>query len=108
MADDHHGKSGGRIFVRVDRELEDLIPGYLAKRRKDIPSIISFVDQGDYEKVRVLGHSMKGSGGGYGFDPITEIGARIEGAAKEKDEQAIRNLTDELSKYLERIEVVYE
>ncbi len=108
MADDHHGKLEERIFVRVDRELEDLIPGYLTKRRKDIPSIISFVDKGDYEEVRVLGYSMKGSGGGYGFEAISEIGARIEAAAKEKDEQTVRNLTDELSKYLERVEVMYE
>jgi HPt (histidine-containing phosphotransfer) domain-containing protein len=108
MADDNHATSGEKIFIRVDSELEDLIPSYLENRRKDIKSIISFLDAGDFEEVRILGHSMKGSGGGYGFDKITQIGARIEEAAKEKNVQAIKNLADELSIFIEQIEVVYE
>ena len=108
MADDNHGTSCEKIFIRIDSELEDLIPSYLDNRLKDVKSIISFLDAGDFEEVRVIGHSMKGSGGGYGFDKITEIGARIEVSAREKNDQAIRNLVDELSKYLELIEVVYE
>ena len=85
-----------------------MIPSYLDNRLKDVKSIISFLDAGDFEEVRVIGHSLKGSGGGYGFDKITEIGSRIEVFAREKNDQAIRNLVDELSKYLELIEVVYE
>jgi histidine phosphotransfer protein HptB len=108
MAEDNQGSSGDKIPVHMDRDLEDLLPGYLEKRLKDVKSIISFLDAGDFEEVRILGHSMKGSGGGYGFDRITEIGARIEESAKEKDDHTIKNLADELSKYLEHIEIVYE
>jgi hypothetical protein len=55
-----------------------------------------------------MGHGMKGSGGGYGFDAITNIGRKIEAAAKAGDAEAIRGGRDELALYLERIEVVYE
>lgn len=98
----------GTIVVHVDKELEDLIPGYMANRRRDIIAILSYIAVGDYEPVRVLAHSMKGSGGGYGFDQITEIGARMEVAAKEKDSRGIKGGIAELLAYLDRITVVYE
>jgi len=97
-----------KIRVRIDKDLEDLIPGYLQNRRKDIDAIEEALNRGDYEAVRVLGHSMKGSGGGYGFDAVTDIGRKIEDAAKIGDARAIRSGREELAGYLEKIEVTYE
>jgi hypothetical protein len=51
---------------------------------------------------------MKGAGGGYGFDTITDIGKSLEDAAKEKNTKEIRKRVGELLDYLERVEVVYE
>ena len=96
------------IVVQVDKDLEDLIPEFLDNRRSDVESIRSAVANDDYETVRVLGHSMKGSGGGYGFDDITEIGGALEQAAKRKDNTAIGDELGKLASYLARIEVVYE
>jgi len=96
------------IVVQVDKDLEDLIPEFLDNRRSDVDSIRSAVANDDYETVRVLGHSMKGSGGGYGFDDITEIGGALEQAAKRKDNTAIGNELEKLASYLARIEIVYE
>ena len=64
------------------------------------------LEGGDFETVRVLGHSMKGAGGGYGFDAITDIGAALEQTAKDKNPGAIRTSLDELSSFLDRVEVV--
>ena len=50
---------------------------------------------------------MKGSGGGYGFDEITDIGFKIETAAKEKNAGEILRQVHDLSDYLEKVEVVY-
>ena len=36
------------------------------------------LEQSDLETVRVLGHSMKGSGASYGFEGLTTIGASLE------------------------------
>ena len=96
------------IVVHIDKDLEDLIPEFLDNRRGDVESIRGAVASDDYETVRVLGHSMKGSGGGFGFDDITEIGAALEQAAKRKDETAIRDELEKLANYLARVEVVYE
>jgi hypothetical protein len=94
------------IRIRVDPELASLIPGFLENRRKDVTLLLDAVHRGDFETARILGHSMKGSGGGYGFDGITDIGGDIEVAAKHNDSVAIRTHIDALSRYLARVEVV--
>lgn len=94
------------ISIRVDPEIAALVPGFLANRHKDIVSLLDAVNQGDFETARILGHSMKGSGGGYGFDGITDIGAEIETAAKQNDSVTIRSQVKALSRYLARVRVV--
>ena len=97
-----------KVIVTVDSDLEDLIPGYFENRQKDIRSIRKALENDDYETIRILGHSMKGSGGGYGFDAITDIGRSLEEEANAGNADGIIKYTDELFSYLERVEVVYE
>ena len=96
------------IVIHADKDLEDLIPEFLDNRRTDVGSIHGALANGDFETVRVLGHSMKGSGGGFGFDDITTIGAALEQAAKRQDRDAIREGTEQLAHYLDKVKVVYE
>ncbi len=100
--------SAGRIKVVVDIGIEDLIPGYLENRQQDIKSILGSLVKEDYEAVQILGHSMKGSGGGYGFDGISDIGQTLELAAKEKDAGTIKRTVAELANYLEQVDIVFE
>ncbi|MCX5825837.1 MAG: hypothetical protein NTY86_20730 [Deltaproteobacteria bacterium] len=69
--------------MHVDPDLADLIPGYLANRKKDIAAIHAALEKKALYTVRMLGHNMKGSGVGYGFETITDIGMMMEKAAKE-------------------------
>ncbi len=102
-ADDNRAE---KTIIRVDPDIAELIPGFLENRRKDIVAMLDAVQRGDFETVRLLGHSMKGAGGGYGFDAITEIGAALEQAAKQRNAAEIRNRVHELSRYLDRVEVI--
>ena len=104
-ADDNRAE---KTIVRVDPDIAELIPGFLKNRRKDIAAMLDAVQRGDFETVRLLGHSMKGAGGGYGFDAITEIGAALEQAAKERNGAEIRSRVNELARYLDRVEVISE
>lgn len=97
-----------KIVVFVDEDLQDLIPGYLENRLKDIAAIQASLAQGDYEAIRSIGHKMKGSGGGYGFDEITNIGRAMEEAANKNFGEEIERQTEALKTYLERLEVVYQ
>jgi response regulator RpfG family c-di-GMP phosphodiesterase len=95
-------------LVCVDPELEDLIPDFLEKRRKDIAKITELLaseDAKSMEEIRRLGHSMKGSGGGYGFDEISRIGKAIEDAAKSNEKNVLVRLNKTLSRYLSMVKV---
>ena len=108
MTRNSYAGSKGRIVVCVDTEIEDIVPGFLENRHGDVKAMLEALDWGDYETIRILGHSMKGAGGGYGFDAITDIGGSLEQAAKDRSSQEVRKVVGELSTYLERVEVVFE
>lgn len=97
-----------RIRVQVDPDLAELIPTFLANRDRDIASIRQALETGDLEATRIIGHSMKGSGGGYGFDQITELGRSIEMASKDRDPERVRRATEELENYLRLVDIVFE
>ena len=108
MTDAEPESRDGKIIVVVDEDLRDLIPGYLENRRKDIAEIAAALERGDFETIRSLGHKMKGTGGGYGFDRITEIGETFEDAAKRSRTQEIRDQIDRLRVYLDNVEVTFQ
>ncbi len=97
-----------KIKIYVDSEIADIVPGFLDNREKDIKSIQDALLKEDYEIIQILGHSMKGSGAGYGFDAISDIGCVLEQEAENRNIEGIRRGIEELSIYLERIDVVYK
>ncbi|MDO8986594.1 MAG: Hpt domain-containing protein [Coriobacteriia bacterium] len=99
--------SANATIAYVDESLESLIPRYLARRAADVEALRHAMQQGAFEEAKVIGHRLKGSGGGYGFDPITDIGATIERAANESDKVTLSAATEELEEYLVKVEVVF-
>lgn len=95
-----------RIPVIIDSDLADLVPGFLNNRRHDVDKLKRLLESDNFTDIRMIGHSMKGAGGGYGFDPITDIGAVIERAALASDRQTIRQGIEQLVDYLARVDVV--
>lgn len=96
----------GGIILKIDEDLFELIPGYLQNLDQDMVMMREGLAIGDFDSIRDRGHSMKGSGGGYGFDEITEIGALLEKAAQQKDGDVVGGLLSRLADYLANIEVV--
>ncbi len=101
-------KAEEKHIVTVDPELKGIIPEFFKYTQKDIESMHVALAQADYETIQLLGHSMKGSSGGYGFDTISDIGRFLENAAKDKDSEKINKLLEDLLAYIECIEIVYE
>ena len=99
--------SPGRIPVSVDRDLEDIVPIFLENRRRDVRTLRHSMGSQDFETIGMLGHRMKGDGGGYGFDLISEMGGAIELAAGRRDYPAIERLTTRLEDFLDRVTVLY-
>ncbi len=96
-----------RIIVQVDPDLEDLIPGFLENRVSEIEKLRSELEANNFESIASMGHSIKGVGGGYGFDLMSELGANIETAAKSSNADGVRENIERLEDYLKRVEVEY-
>lgn len=96
-----------KIIVTIDKDLEDLIPGFLANRNKDIELLQRANAAGDFPAMQSIGHSLKGVGGGYGFDRMSELGAEIETAAKGKNLHYLEELIESYVDYLARVEIKY-
>lgn len=108
MLDNNGAGQDERIVVHVDPELEHLIPEFLEDWRKEAKSMREALGKNDYETIRKLSHNMKGLGGSCGLDAITDMGRRLEEAAKARAQEAIDVNLDTLSSFLERVEFVYE
>ena len=94
------------ILVRANPKFADLIPGFLQGRRQDVIAMRDALDRGDFQTVESLGHGMKGAGGSWGFQAITDIGAALEESAESADTDASRKWVGELSRYLDRVEII--
>jgi HPt (histidine-containing phosphotransfer) domain-containing protein len=100
--------SNDAIIVYLDPDLEDIVPGFLHNRRKDIETLTACMENGQLDTIRLLGHRLKGDGGGYGFNAISSIGHTLEQAALRGDLATIRESTAELTNFLTRVQVVYK
>lgn len=102
-----HPEPPNRLTMEISRDLESIVPIFLDNRRKDVRTLRDALVMQDFRTVQTLGHRMKGDGGGFGFDRITEIGAAIERAAKLQDRVTIEQHIVQLEDFLKRVTVVY-
>jgi len=94
-----------KVVIHTDARLHAVMPAYLDHRREDVRAMLAALETLDYETIGELGHKMNGTGRSYGFAQITEIGAAIQQAAKEHNTREIRSRVEELSRYLQHVEV---
>jgi HPt (histidine-containing phosphotransfer) domain-containing protein len=99
--------SNSKIVVEIDEELSDLIPGFLERKREDARTLTASIERGEMAAIARLGHKIKGEGGSYGIDAISDVGRELEEAAKNHDLTMARRLANELSNFLDRLEIVY-
>ena len=92
--------------VAPDPEIARLVPAFLANRRADVEKIRAHIDAAEWDRIKAIGHKMKGTGRGYGFPRISEIGRALEGAGKDGDAGRARAGADALEAYLERVRVI--
>ena len=95
------------ITVYIDQGLEEIVPGFLENRRRDVQTLETALQENNLAQIHLIGHRMKGDGGGYGLDAISTMGAALEQAAVREDRNAILRHTAELIDFLARVTVVY-
>jgi HPt (histidine-containing phosphotransfer) domain-containing protein len=95
-------------LVHIDASFEPLIPKFLSNRKKEVTAMQEALTAQNFETVRRISHGMKGAGGSYGFDRISEMATAIEQAAKAADAWTIGRNLPVLDSYLDRVKVVYD
>jgi signal transduction histidine kinase/CheY-like chemotaxis protein/HPt (histidine-containing phosphotransfer) domain-containing protein len=93
--------------ISVGKGMEAVVPAYLERRRREVQSYRDALARGDFESIRMLGHKMRGTGGGYGFPLLTELGRVIEDAALRQDRREVDAAVERLARYVETVQLDY-
>lgn len=94
--------------VIVAKDLEDLIPIFMANRHKEVDALREALGAADFEQLRQLGHRMKGVGNSYGFERISQFGKQVEDGARSADRAGLEADIAQYRDYLSRVQITYE
>ena len=84
----------------IDDIVQELIPGYLAARKEEVPEMMRLLASSEFERLRILSHSLKGSGRSFGFSELTRFGASLEKYAEASDGPSFAAELERLKQYL--------
>jgi PAS domain S-box-containing protein len=93
------------IRIEMPPGLEEIVPGYLAARLEELPAMMALLAASGFDRLAVMAHDIKGTGGSYGFPALTRMGAALEHSAKEMDAGALKTQLTELTDYLGRVQL---
>ena len=94
-------------IIQVSRELEDIVPRFLANRYREVPLLHSAVESADFAMLEILGHKLKGTAGGYGFFELGEIASRLEKAAEQRSLPLVKESVTEFENHLGEVQIQY-
>ena len=86
-----------------DSDLADLIGEFVAGLPHRIEAMRQALANSCCQELRRLAHGLKGSGGSYGFEGLTQVAAGLEQAASAGDTEAARLLLEDLTRLYEAI-----
>jgi HPt (histidine-containing phosphotransfer) domain-containing protein len=91
------------IRLTVEPALRELVPGFLANRRKDLEVIGRALHSGNLDAIRVVGHNIRCFSRVYGFEALTALGEELQQAAAEQSTLRIVHAQNQLADYLSRV-----
>ena len=83
-----------------DDEWAEMQEMYVNHTFKELNSLSENIESMAFDSIRTFGHNIKVSGGMYGFNEITELGAIIESAAKDENMESIKSNLEALEIFL--------
>jgi len=96
-----------KITIQIDKDLEELIPGFLNNREKDVEVFTASIATKDFKTIEAVAHRLAGNAGSYGFTKLGDIGKSIELAAQQHDMNTINTGLANMINYLANIDIIY-
>jgi CheY-like chemotaxis protein/HPt (histidine-containing phosphotransfer) domain-containing protein len=100
-----HISEPAEIRICISDELIELIPGYLNNRKTELPNLEAALIQKDFSVLQRIGHNLRGSGESYGLKAVSDIGQRLEEAAKQLDLSSCRSRVEDLKTFYAQVKV---
>lgn len=95
------------VVEYIDPGLEGLLDRFFELSRKDLDVIRAAVEQRDFTTLVRLGHTVKGTGYGYGFTGMGKLGGDIEQAALDEDLVALQDCMGRMDRYLSTVRIEF-
>jgi HPt (histidine-containing phosphotransfer) domain-containing protein len=95
-----------RSTYEDDPDMLELVQSFAEELPERASALEALLANGQLDDLQVLAHQLKGAGGGYGFQVITDVAASLERALKEgRDLTAVKQSTDQLCAVLRAVVV---
>lgn len=94
--------------VKAESMLESIMPIFLKSVSEDLLKIKAAVENQDLAAVQALGHKIKGSAGGYGFDVLGAMARDLEASAKAKQLEAAHMHLMAMIEFMNDFEIIYQ
>lgn len=91
--------------VKVNQDIEDLVPIFLGNRARDLQTMRAASDEGDFASIERLAHRIAGTAGGYGFDGLSAIGKALEKASRAGQADDVSEQLARMAHYLETVQI---
>ena len=88
------------VASAVSEQVKALVPQYLASKERQIEEARAALAARDFGPIRRFGHNLKGTGRGYGFPRIEDLGREIEQAASQADAARLAEQLDALHQFV--------
>jgi HPt (histidine-containing phosphotransfer) domain-containing protein len=91
--------------VEPPEGLEEIAPSYLASRKGQIPILLNFLADSNFEEIRKIAHDLKGTGTSFGFPELTKFGEQLQRSAIDASAVEVGRQLLELRDYLGRVQI---
>jgi HPt (histidine-containing phosphotransfer) domain-containing protein len=91
-----------RTEISIDPDIQELVPGFCASRKKDIASLDQYLAKGDFNSIAKISHTVKGIAAPYGFPTLEKLFKSLEVAAKANDATQSKKLVGDIKTYFSK------
>ena len=95
-----------RSTYEDDPDMLELVREFVSELPERIGKIEERMAAADWTELQTVAHQLKGAGGGYGLQPITDRAGELEQALKEgQNDAAVKDLVSALCEVLRAVHV---